>query len=1144
MWYLIVSIPDLCTFTYFYSCITVPQTSGSTLLIIVLFYNKSCYYIFQVLEWETGVDKTIPVKEKGLVIFSAWGESPRIVVSHFSLNHRKSISAQKQTGRRKAGSSRSLQRRQRLTGKKCVYADGYMKKQDDSMFKYRAFNITITALSNAVEGPLLEHHNTHVNQTLQENKKSLHIKRNENMRQFLSRILQNQNKEKTLLKKVSDTSLIKENTINTGAIENAYLDFQTSDFRRLIFSSKTMAGVKTDNNCPESTKSRGLSDKLALKSEKTNLPDKSKSSSRFASFLKNIFNSKNKVGSISTKHKFEIVKDSSQILPDNSMNSQERSKTNAETIFESNVEMRDDSDDLTIFQSETSKGQTRHNCNSEMQKSGLNHNQKEAGKRNPITTNSKPVPILKHRTSVNENATTLIEMLSAKYDNEASAKQQLTNKVETENIQVTFDGANGNESLVNEKDTCFKNNIGAKSIQEETKSKCKENNFLQNVVCNTDPGDDNLTNSKLQDEDVSQRKIQAEQRSYSSGLTEYDIPLSKYTVKSNYCHLPCKSKSEASGVGSGPINSFHRNAEIRIAEMMSDEVSKSKISAIDCKIPASCENNVTGGFARYQRLKHDESEVPTDVSTDLNSIVLANSITYKKNKSECNLKLGNSEIDVMNEDKPIAVSDTIAPSSLGYTEQQESVYHNSNKTSNTDLKPNVIKQYPNQVIDHDICERINPYLQSTDENMHTSYAGLSSNFKNLAMLSNLERGNSSEITPVSMNPRQIVDETETLRNNKNVYKGKKRQRREDDTEFEQDKKLLKDSSSKELIADRQTYVKSAINMLSIKQQSAYIKHCKPKPYSKQYGKIIETIKSLSTTNNLISNKPPCADIDQENKSHEEYKVTNNSVFENQYLTAHTHHPRICKSMEKANKVTSNTVSENPEFTAQNHRSRICKSMENTSAVSKEFLKGDSEECNAEMKCKQTCQGNQCIESSILKSSTSAHRCPVLSRYNPENVSLVKPVRRSISLERDCDSVPSITSENEDAKGFNIHSKQMNRVAPLDTNYPTIAKEKQVGEAAVFNGLNTSLVFVPNQSPRTDRHMLDDNIDTYARSEPSEETIQYSVKDSSTNTDIVYKHDNTESYTHQQFQNTFMRHSLPLGISLAAAFSALYILKKK
>ena len=1095
--------------------------------------------MFQVLEWETGVDKAILVKEKCLVIFSAWGESPRIVVSHLPLNRRKNISAQKQTGRRKAGSSRSLQRRQRLTGKKCVYADGNMKKQNDIMFNYRKFNKAITALSNAVEETILEHHNTNVNQTLQENKKSLHIKRNENMRQFLSRILQNQNKEKTLLKKVSDTSLIKENTINTGAIENAYLDFQTSDFRRLIFSSKTMAGVKTDNNCPESTKSRGLLDKLALKSEKTNLPDKSKSSSRFASFLKNIFNSKNKVGSISTKHKFETVKDSSQILPDNSMNSQERCKTNAETIFESNVEMRDDSDDLTIFQSETSKGQRRPNFNSEMQKSYLNLNQKEAGKCNTITTNSKPVPILKHRTSVSENATTLIEMLSAKYDSEASAKQKLTNKVETENIQVTFEGANGNESLVNEKDTCFKNNIGAKSIQEETKSKCQENNFLQNVVCNTVPGDDNLTDSKLQDEDASQRKIQAEQRRDPSAITEYDIPLSKYTVKSKFCQLPCKSRSEACDVGSGPINSFHRNTEV-----ISDEVSKSKTSAVDCEIPASCESNGTEAFVHYQRLKHDESEVPTDVSTDLNSIVLANSITNKKNKPECNLKLGNSEIDVMNGDKQIVVSDIIAPFSLGCTEQQKTIYHNSNKTSNTDLIPNVIKQHPNQVIDHNICERQKQYLQSTDENMHTSYAGPSLSVKNPAMLSKLARGSSSEITSASMNPRQIVDETETLRNNKNVYKGKKRQRREDETEFEQDKKLLKDSSSKELIADRQTYVKSAINMLNIKQQSAYIKHCNPKPFSKQYGKIIETMKSLSTTKNLTSNEPPCADIGQANKAHEEYKVTNNNVADNQEFTAQNHHPRICKSMEKANKVTSNHVSENPEFTAQDHRSRICKSMENTNVISKEFFKDASAECNAEIKCKHICQGNQCITSSILKSSTSAHKCPVLPKYNPENVSLVKPVRRSISLERDCDSGPSITSENEDAKGFNIHSKQMNRVAPLDTNYPTNAEEKQVGEAVVFNGLNTSLVFVPNQSPRTDRDMLDDNIDTYTRSEPSEETIQYSVKDSSTNTDIVYKHDNSESHTHQQFQNTFMRHSLSLGISLAAAFSALYILKKK
>ena len=1111
-----------------------------TRLINSIKHEHSCKILyFQVLEWETGVDKTILVKEKGLVIFSAWGESPRIVVSHFPLNRRKYISAQEQTGRRKHSNSRSLQRRQRLTGKKCVYADGKMKKQDDIMFKYRAFNIAITASSNAVERTLSDHHNTFVNQTLQENKKSFHIKRNENMRQFLSIILQNQKKEKTLLKKVSDTSLIKENTINTGATENAYLDFQTSDFRRLIFSSKTIAGVKTDNNVPESTKSRGLLDKIALKSEKTNLPDESKSSSRFASFLKNIFNSKNKVGSISTKHKSEIVKDSSQILPDNSLDSQDRSKTNTETIFENNVEMRGDLDYLTIFQSEISKGQTRPNCNSEMQKSDLNLNQKEAGKCNPITTNCKPVPKLKHRISVSENATTLIEMLSAKYDSEASAKQQLTNKVETENIQVTYEGANGNESLVNEKDTCFKNNIGAKSIQEETKSKCQENNFLQNVVSNTDPGDDNLTNSKLQDEDESQRKTQAEQRSHSSGITECDIPLSKYTVNSKFCHLPCKSRSEASGVGSGPINSFHINTE-----MVSDEVSKSKTSAIDFKIPASCENNDTGAFVHYQRLKHDEAEVPTDVSTDLNSIVLANSITYKKNKTECNLKLGNSEIHVINGDKPIAVSDTIAPSSLGCTEQQETIYHNSNKTSNTDLIPNVIKQHPNQSIDHNICERTNQYLLSTDVNMHTSYAGPSLSVKNPAMLSKLARGSSSEITSASMNPRQIVDETEILRNNKNVYKGKKRQRREDDTEFEQDKKLLKDSSSKELIADRQTYVKSAINMLSIKQQSAYIKHCNPKPYSKQYGKIIETIKSLSTTNNLISNEPPCADIGQENKSHEEYKVTNNNVADNQEFTAQNHHPRICKSMEKANKVTSNHVSENPEFTAQDHRSRICKSMENTNVMSKEFFKDDSAECNAEIKCKHICQGNQYITSSILKSSTSAHRCPVLPKYNPENVSLVKPVRRSISLERDCDFGPSMTSENEDAKGFNIHSKQMNWVAPLDTNYPTIAKEKQVGEAAVFNGLNSSLVFVPNQSPRTDRDMLDDNFDTYARSEPSEETIQYSVKDSSTNTDIVYKQDNSESYTHQQFQNTFMRHSLPLGISLAAAFSALYILKKK
>ena len=1140
MWYLIVLIPDLCTLTYFYSCISEPQTAGSTLFIIALFYNKSCNHIFQVLEWETGVDKTILVKEKGLVIFSAWGDLPRIVVSHLPLNRRKNISALKQTGRRKHRSSRSLQRRQRLTGKKCVYADGNMKIQDDSMFKYRAFSITITALSNAVEEPLSEHHNTYVNQTLQENKKSFHIKRNENMRQFLSIILQNQNKEKTLLKKVSDTSLIKENTINTGAIENAYIDFQTSDFRRLIFSSKTMTGVKVDNNVPESTKSRGLLDKLALKSEKTNLPDKSKSSSRFASFLKNIFNSKNKVGSISTKHKSEIVKDSSPILPDNSMNSQDRSKTNAETIFENNVEMRDDSDYLTIFQSEISKGQTRPNCNSEMQKSDLNLNQKEAGKCNPITKNSKPVPTLKHRISVSENATTLIEMLSAKYDSEASAKQQLTNKVETENIQVTFEGANGNESLVNEKDICFKNNIGAKSIQEETKSKCQENNFLQNVVNNTDPDNNNLTNSKLQDEDESQRKIQAEQRSDSSAITEYDIPLSKYPVKSKFCHLPCKSRSGASGVGSGPINSFHRNTEI-----ISDEVSKSKINAIDSKNPASCENNETGAFVQYQRLKHDnESEVPTDISTDLNFIVLANNITYKKNEYECNLKLGNSEIDVVNGDKPIAVSDTIVPSSLVCTGQQESIYHNSNKTSNTDLIPNVINQYPNQVIDHEICERKYQYLQSTDKNMQTSYAGLSLNFKNPTMLSNLAMGSSSEISAATMNSGQIVDETETLHNNKTVYKGKKRQRREDDTEFEHDKKLLKDSLSKELIVDRQSYVKSAINMLNIKQQSAYIKHCNPQPYSKQYGKIIETVKSLSTTNNLMSNKPPCADIDQENKSHEEYKVTNNNVADNKEFTAQNHHPRICKSMEKANKVTSNTVSENPESTAQNHRSRNCKSMENTSAISKEFLKDDSEECNAEIKCKHICQGNQCNTSSILKSSTSAHRCLVLPRYNQENVSLVKPVRRSISLERECDSVPSMTSENEDAKGFNIHSKQMNWAAPFDTNYPTNSKEKQVGEAAVFNGLNTSLVFVPNQSPRTDRDMLDNNIDTYARSEPSEETIQYSVKDSSTNTDIVYKHDNSESYTHQQFQNTFMRHSLPLGISLAAAFSALYILKKK
>ena len=1074
-----------------------------------------------------------------MVIFSAWGESPRIVVSSFPLNHRKNISAPKQTDRRKHSSSRPLQRRQRLTGKKCVYADGKMKKQDDIMFKYRAFNITVTALSNAVEEPLSEHHNTYVNQTLQENKKSFRIKRNENMRQFLSIILQNQNKEKTLLKKVSDTSLIKENAINTGAIENAYIDFQTSDFRRLIFSSKSMAGVKTDNNVPESTKSRGLLDKPALKSEKTNLPDKSKSSSRFTLFLKNIFNSKNKVGSISTKHKSEIVKDSSPILPDNGMNSQDRSKTNTETIFENNVEMRDDSDYLTIFQSEISKGQTRPNCNSEMQKSDLNLNQKEAGKCNPITTNSKPVPILKHRISVSENATTLIEMLSAKYDSEASAKQQLTNIVETENIQVTFEGANGNESLVNEKDTCFKNNIGAKSIQEETKSKCQENNFLQNVVSHTDPGDDNLTNNKLHDEDESQRKIQAEQRKDSSALTEYDIPLSKYPVKSKFCHLPCKSRSDASGVGSGPINSFHRNTEI-----ISDEVSKSKTNAIDSKNPVSCENNDTGAFVQYQRLKHDESEVPTDISTDLNSIDLANNITYKKNKSECNLKLGNSEIDVMNGDKPIAVSDTIAPYSLGCTEQQESIYHNSNKTSNTDLIPNVIKQYPNQSIDHDTWERKNQYMQSTDVNMLTPYAELSLNSKNPAMLSNVAMSSTSGISSASMNSGQIVDETETLHNNKTVYKGKKRQRREDDTEFEHDKKLLKDSLSKELIADRQSYVKSAINMLNIKQQSAYIKHCNPKPYSKQYGKIIDTIKSLSATNNLTSNKPPCADIGQENKSLEEYKVANNSVFDNQYLAVQNHHPRICKSMEKANKVTSNNVSENSEFTAQNHHSRICKSMENTNVISKEFLKDDVAECNAEMKCKQICQGNQCITSSILKSSTSAHRCLVLSRYNPENVSLVKPVRRSISLERDCDSSPSFTSENEDTKGFNIHSKQMNWVAPLDTNYPTIAKEKQVGEAAVFNGLNTSLVFVPNQSPRTDRDMLDDNIDTYARPEPSEETIQYSVKDSSTNTDIVYKHDNSESYTHQQFQNTFMRHSLPLGISLAAAFSALYILKKK
>ena len=1141
MWYLIVLIPDLCTLTYFYSCITVSQTSGSTLLIIVLFYNNNCYYIFQVLEWETGVDKTILVEEKGLVIFSAWGKSPRIVVSHLPLNRRKNISAQKQIGIRKPDSSRSLQRRQRLTGKKCVYAYGKMKKQDDIMFKYRAFNITITALSNAVEEPLSEHRNTYVNQTLQENKLSLHIKRNENMRQFLSRILQNQNKEKTLLKKASDTSLIKENTINTGATENAYLDFQTSDFRRLIFSSKTMSGVKTDNNVPESTKSRGLLDKLALKSEKTNLPDKSKSPSRFASFLKNIFNSKNKVGSISTKHKSEIVKDSSQILPDNSMNNQDRSKTNTETIFENNVEMKDGSDYLTIFQSEISKGQTRPNCNSEMQKSDLNLNQKEAGKCNPITTNSKPVPILKHRISVSENATTLIEMLSAKYDSEASAKQQLTNKVETENIQVIFDGANGNESLVNEKDTCFKNNIGAKSIQEETKSKCQENNFLQNVVSNTDPGDDNLTNSKLQDEDESQRKIQAEQRSDSFAITEYDIPLSKYPVKSKFCHLPCKSRSEASGVGSGPINSFHRNTEI-----ISDEVSQSKTNAIDSKYPASCENNETGAFLQYQRLKHDnESEAPTDISTDLNFIVLANNITYKKNKSECNLKLGNSEIDVVNGDKPITVTDTIVPSSLGCTGQQESIYHNSNKTSNTDTYiPNVIKQYPNQSIDHDTWERKNQYMQSTDVNMHTSYAELSLSFKNPAMLSNLAMGSSSEISAASMNSGQIVDETETLHNNKTVYKGKKRQRRENDTEFEHDKKLLKDSLSKELIADRQSYVKSAINMLNIKQQSAYIKHCNPKPFSKQYGKIIETIKSLTTTKNLTSNKPPCADIGQANKSYEEYKVTNNNVADNQEFTAQNHHPRVCKSMEKANTVTSNHVSENTEFTAHDHRSRICKSMENTNVISKEFFKDDSAECNAEIKCKHICQGNQCITSSILKSSTSAHRCPVLPKYNPENVSLVKPVRRSISLERDCDSDPSMTSENEDAKGFNIHSKQMNWVAPLDTNYSTIAKEKQVGEAAVFNGLNTSLVFVPNQSPRTDRDMLDDNIDTYARSEPSEETMQYSVKDSSTNTDIVYKHDNSESHTHQQFQNTFMRHSLSLGISLAAAFSALYILKKK